>query len=124
MAAQTSIAYPSKPVPGGAKSADAEDICQFIGELASGAQVSFAVSRVEYVKPVEFLGQFIRTQHLGPLIKSFFVHDAHEGGIDARDAGLLDAFELEKACYEVRYEANNRPEWTWLPLGALERLAA
>jgi predicted trehalose synthase len=24
----------------------------------------------------------------------------------------------------VRYEANNRPEWTWLPLAALERLAA
>jgi trehalose synthase-fused probable maltokinase len=37
---------------------------------------------------------------------------------------LLAAFELEKACYEVRYEANNRPDWTWLPLAALERLAA
>jgi trehalose synthase-fused probable maltokinase len=37
---------------------------------------------------------------------------------------LLAAFELEKACYEVRYEANNRPDWTWLPLDALERLLA
>jgi predicted dehydrogenase len=36
--AQTSVAYPAK--------GDAEDVCQFIGELASGAQVSFAVSRV------------------------------------------------------------------------------
>jgi maltokinase len=45
------------------------------------------------------------------------------GGIDALDAGLLAAFELEKACYEVRYEANNRPGWLWLPLAALERLA-
>ena len=35
----------------------------------------------------------------------------------------LDAFELEKACYEVRYEANNRPGWLWLPLAAVERLA-
>ena len=34
------------------------------------------------------------------------------------------ALEAEKACYEVRYEANNRPEWTWLPLEALERMAA
>jgi trehalose synthase-fused probable maltokinase len=41
----------------------------------------------------------------------------------SRDEGLLRAFELAKACYEVRYEANNRPDWTWLPLGALERLA-
>ena len=24
----------------------------------------------------------------------------------------------EKACYEVRYEANIRPDWTWLPLAA------
>ena len=40
------------------------------------------------------------------------------------DEGLLRAFELEKACYEVRYEANNRPDWVWLPLDALERLCA
>jgi predicted dehydrogenase len=46
VAAQTSIAYPSRIVADGAKPVDAEDICQFIGELASGAQVSFAVSRV------------------------------------------------------------------------------
>jgi len=38
------------------------------------------------------------------------------------DQLLLAAFELEKACYEVRYEAGNRPDWTWLPLEALERL--
>jgi trehalose synthase-fused probable maltokinase len=45
------------------------------------------------------------------------------GGIGAADRGLLDAFELEKACYEVRYEANNRPDWLWLPLAAVERFA-
>jgi maltokinase len=39
------------------------------------------------------------------------------------DPSLLRAFELDKACYEVRYEAANRPDWTWLPLDALERLA-
>jgi maltokinase len=43
------------------------------------------------------------------------------GGIQPGDQPLLDAFELEKACYEVRYEANNRPDWIWLPLDALER---
>jgi trehalose synthase-fused probable maltokinase len=46
------------------------------------------------------------------------------GGIPPAEAGLVDAFELEKACYEVGYEANNRPDWLWLPLDALERLAA
>jgi len=44
------------------------------------------------------------------------------GAIGPDDAGLLEAFELEKACYEVRYEANNRPDWLWLPLAAVERL--
>jgi trehalose synthase-fused probable maltokinase len=43
---------------------------------------------------------------------------------DAGDSALLRALEVEKACYEVRYEANNRPDWTWLPLQALERLVA
>jgi trehalose synthase-fused probable maltokinase len=45
------------------------------------------------------------------------------GRISPADLPLLAAFELEKACYEVVYEANNRPDWTWLPLEALERQA-
>lgn len=32
---------------------------------------------------------------------------------------LLDACLLEKAVYELRYELNNRPDWVYLPLGAL-----
>jgi predicted dehydrogenase len=45
VAAQSSI-LPSRMMADGSTPADAEDICQFIGQLASGAQVSFAVSRV------------------------------------------------------------------------------
>jgi maltokinase len=40
------------------------------------------------------------------------------------DAALLSAFELEKACYEIGYEAGMRPDWLWLPLAAVERLAS
>ncbi len=40
------------------------------------------------------------------------------------DGGLLAAFELEKACYEIRYEAGMRPDWLWLPMAAVERLVA
>ena len=36
---------------------------------------------------------------------------------------LLAGLEIEKACYEVRYEAANRPDWVWLPLEAIARLA-
>ena len=46
------------------------------------------------------------------------------GGVGSNEQALVDALELEKACYEIRYEASNRPDWLWLPLDALERLAA
>jgi maltose alpha-D-glucosyltransferase/alpha-amylase len=32
---------------------------------------------------------------------------------------LLDLFLMEKACYEVRYELDNRPDWVGIPLHAL-----
>jgi maltose alpha-D-glucosyltransferase/alpha-amylase len=31
-------------------------------------------------------------------------------------------FELEKACYELRYELNNRPDWISIPLAGISRL--
>lgn len=36
---------------------------------------------------------------------------------------LLDAFEMDKALYEVVYEANNRPAWLGIPTSAVQRLA-
>jgi maltose alpha-D-glucosyltransferase/alpha-amylase len=50
--------------------------------------------------------------------------DAFLGAYGDVDAALLSAFELEKACYEIRYEASMRPDWLWLPLAAVERLAS
>ena len=47
---------------------------------------------------------------------------ARAGRIGPSALALIEAFELEKACYEVRYEAANRPDWLWLPLAAVERL--
>jgi maltokinase len=51
--------------------------------------------------------------------------EARQAFLDAYGAGgpLIEAFELEKACYEVRYEASNRPDWLSLPLDAVDRLA-
>src|SRR5690606_21813534 len=35
---------------------------------------------------------------------------------------LLEMFEAEKVFYELAYELNNRPEWTWIPLRGVGRL--
>lgn len=35
---------------------------------------------------------------------------------------LLESYVLEKALYEVGYEAANRPDWLWVPLGFLYSL--
>jgi maltose alpha-D-glucosyltransferase/alpha-amylase len=38
------------------------------------------------------------------------------------ESGLLDLFLLEKAAYEVRYEAANRPAWIGIPLAGIVQL--
>jgi maltose alpha-D-glucosyltransferase/alpha-amylase len=37
---------------------------------------------------------------------------------------LLDLFLLEKASYEIRYEAANRPAWIGIPLAGVARIAS
>ena len=32
---------------------------------------------------------------------------------------LLELFTLDKTCYELRYELDNRPDWIAIPLGGL-----
>ena len=37
---------------------------------------------------------------------------------------LLRLFETEKAFYELMYELNNRPEWTWIPMRGIAKSSA
>ncbi len=41
---------------------------------------------------------------------------------EAQVANLLSIFELEKAIYELRYELDNRPDWTPIPVAGIRRL--
>ncbi|MBV9990545.1 MAG: maltose alpha-D-glucosyltransferase [Alphaproteobacteria bacterium] len=44
--------------------------------------------------------------------------------LDAREERVLAVFALEKAAYEIVYEANNRPDWIDVPASGFARLAA
>ena len=66
-------------------------------------------------------------EHSGGLSAQAWLIAARRAFLDAcgeLDPRLLAAFELEKACYEIRYEAAMRPNWLWLPMSALDRLVA
>jgi trehalose synthase-fused probable maltokinase len=40
----------------------------------------------------------------------------------AHTRALLRLFEIEKAFYELMYELNNRPDWTWIPMRGIAKL--
>ncbi len=48
--------------------------------------------------------------------------EAGGGPLSADEQVLIDAYEADKAVYEVLYEARNRPTWLDIPLGAIERI--
>ena len=42
---------------------------------------------------------------------------------DGTYRAVLDLFLLEKAAYEISYEARNRPKWLPIPLGGFSEIA-
>ncbi|NUT52949.1 MAG: aminoglycoside phosphotransferase [Saccharothrix sp.] len=55
--------------------------------------------------------------------RAFLAGYAGESGVDLRAAAtVLRAYQLDKALYEVRYEAANRPDWVPVPLRAVREL--
>jgi len=56
-----------------------------------------------------------------------YVERRIEGGgepLSPAEEAMIDAYEADKAVYEVIYEARNRPSWVDIPLQAIERIGA
>ncbi|MCW2846702.1 MAG: hypothetical protein JWR90_676 [Marmoricola sp.] len=47
-----------------------------------------------------------------------------ESVLTAAEQAVIDAYEADKAVYEVIYEARNRPTWVDIPLQAIDRIGA
>jgi maltose alpha-D-glucosyltransferase/alpha-amylase len=60
----------------------------------------------------QFLHAYLEVSGSGPLLSA---------GVQDREM-LLDAYLLEKALYELRYEINNRPEWVRIPIRGILQL--
>jgi maltose alpha-D-glucosyltransferase/alpha-amylase len=56
--------------------------------------------------------------------KRAFMDAYRKKAADSGSAELLDFFLIEKAAYELAYEAANRPAWVSIPIQGLARLAA
>ena len=56
--------------------------------------------------------------------RSILEQSANPWASAAAEPALLDLFLLEKAAYEIRYEAANRPAWIGIPLAGVARIAS
>ncbi|MBV9044183.1 MAG: hypothetical protein JO294_03590, partial [Alphaproteobacteria bacterium] len=65
-------------------------------------------------------------EEFGAAAQEAFLDGYVEGrgrSLDERERRVLAVFALEKAAYEIAYEANNRPDWIDVPLRGFAELA-
>ena len=91
-------------------------------DYAAAAMVEGDSVSTAYV-PEERRKEFIARFHIGVIRAFMSAYGAAVGGRrDPANRALLDLFLIEKAAYEIGYEAANRPTWLRVPLAGLCRL--
>jgi maltokinase len=66
------------------------------------------------------------TRNRGAFLDGYVEHRVEIGGgpLTPLEQALIDAYEADKAVYEVLYETRNRPTWLDIPLSAIDRIGA
>jgi trehalose synthase-fused probable maltokinase len=90
------------------------------GMLRSFAYVTSAVEILRGSQAPEGYEQRMREQFLNCYFAAVDTTLLPAG--EAAVSNLLSIYELEKAIYELRYELNNRPDWTPIPVSGIVRL--
>jgi trehalose synthase-fused probable maltokinase len=90
------------------------------GMLRSFAYVTSAVELLRGQAAPEGYEQRMREQFLSSYFAA--VDSTLMPSGETAIANLLSIYELEKAIYELRYELNNRPDWTPIPVAGIVRL--
>jgi maltose alpha-D-glucosyltransferase/alpha-amylase len=115
MAQRRSKTSPLRDVAGMIRSFDyaAAQIARLARRNAAGAEGE--------ARAADLLQRF-RAEAQGAMLAGYA--EAVAGRLPPIDQELLDLFVLEKAAYEVGYEAANRPDWLDVPLRGLAAIAA
>ena len=94
------------------------------GEIVRQEALRRLRGRVEYVPEKRDISRpRVWRAHAALLRHRGTAYGAAVGGRrDPANRALLDLFLIEKAAYEIGYEAANRPAWLRVPLAGLSRL--
>lgn len=111
-----------------AKGSPLRDVAGLLRSLDYAAHVAATTQSASAAPPERRKAMFRRWQHdaAGAFMGAYHaVHSqAEHPWVPAEaEAALLDLFLIEKAAYEIRYEAANRPGWIGVPLRGLAELA-
>ncbi len=89
---------------------------------AQAAMLAYATRRSENVERIEPWAGYWERVASAAFLRSYCDAAAGAAFLPASPAGfrrLLDAFLLDKALYELRYELDNRPAWLGIPLAGI-----
>ena len=104
-----------------AKASPLRDVAGLLRSFDYAAAATLDPKRITGAQvPHEQRAEFVRRLRDGA--KRAFLDAYRESGAGAENADLLDFFLIEKAAYELAYEAANRPAWLPIPIEGLADL--